>query len=157
MSNHRQITSDEFATALAKQGIEISAPRVRELFRKGFPRDLDKFAAKYHQTVTQGGGRSDPELRTARLLLVREQTALTKVRREREEIEARTRAGELIEVAKVREELGMACAKAMAVLQQKFETELPPKQDGMPAEKIAAMNRTALDDIRKILSTPGTY
>ena len=66
-------------------------------------------------------------------------------------------AVELVERIQVRADMSTAANKAMAILQQKFETELPPKQDGLPAEKIAEMNRDALLEVRTILSQPTAY
>lgn len=65
--------------------------------------------------------------------------------------------GGVVEIEKVHESVDRCCAKAAAVLTQKFETEMPPKQDGLPAEKIAAMNRDALDEVRGILGKPEAY
>jgi hypothetical protein len=65
--------------------------------------------------------------------------------------------GELVDINTVTEQQDRCCARAVAVLQQKFETELPPKQDGLPAVKIAEMNRKALDQVRAILSQEEAY
>jgi hypothetical protein len=65
--------------------------------------------------------------------------------------------GGLVELSAVHEAQDRCCSKAVAVLTQKFETELPPKQDGMPAEKIAELNRAALDQVRFILSKREAY
>jgi hypothetical protein len=73
------------------------------------------------------------------------------------EAELEKMKGSLVELSAVHEAQDRCCSKAVAVLAQKFETELPPKQDGMPAEKIAEMNRTALDQIRVILSKREAY
>ena len=65
--------------------------------------------------------------------------------------------GDLVEIAAVHEQQAQCVAKAVAVLVQKFETELPPKQDGMPAARIAELNRAALDEVRAILAKRETY
>lgn len=69
----------------------------------------------------------------------------------------RVRAGELVERAIVREDMTKAANKAVAVMVQKFETELPPKLDGAPADKIAEANRAAIREVRLILSQPEAY
>lgn len=73
------------------------------------------------------------------------------------EAELERMRGELVPISEVHAQQDQCCAKAVAVLVQKFETELPPKQDGMPAAKIAEMNRDALDQVRAILSKKETY
>ncbi len=73
------------------------------------------------------------------------------------EMELERTKGELVERAQVRADMTKASARAIAVLTQKFETELPPKQDGMPAADIATMNRAALHEARLILSQPDAY
>jgi hypothetical protein len=65
--------------------------------------------------------------------------------------------GEYVERTKVRADMTAAASKAVAVLTQKFETELPAKQDGMPAAEIAKLNRAAIREVRIILSQPETY
>lgn len=65
--------------------------------------------------------------------------------------------GDLVEIAAVHEQQAQCVARAVAVLVQKFETELPPKQDGMPAARIAELNRAALDEVRAILAKRETY
>lgn len=65
--------------------------------------------------------------------------------------------GELVPIADVHEQHAQCASKAVAVLTQKFETELPPKQDGMPAERIAEMNRKALDEVRAVLGRKESY
>lgn len=75
----------------------------------------------------------------------------------RAEVELEELNGSLVERAKVRQDMTKAANKAVAVLVQKFETELPPKQDGMPAARIAEMNRAALLEVRTILAQPQAY
>lgn len=65
--------------------------------------------------------------------------------------------GKFVEIEKVHEQQDQCVAKARAVLTQKFETELPPKQDGCPAADIASLNRAALDQVFSILSKKETY
>jgi hypothetical protein len=65
--------------------------------------------------------------------------------------------GEYVERARVRADMTTAATKAVAVLTQKFETELPPKADGMPAAEIAKLNRAAIREVRIILSQPEAY
>jgi hypothetical protein len=88
---------------------------------------------------------------------IRKEIELLTERHLAEKRENQVRAGELVERAQVRSDMDKAANKAVAVLVQKFETELPPKQDGMPADKIAEMNRAAIYQVRLILSQPGTY
>ena len=73
------------------------------------------------------------------------------------EMELELAKGDLVPIAEVYAQQDQAVAKARAVMTQKFHTELPPKQDGMPAEKIAELNRKALDDVLTILSKRETY
>jgi hypothetical protein len=88
---------------------------------------------------------------------IRKEIELLTERHLAEKRENQVRAGELVERSLVRSDMDKAANKAVAVLVQKFETELPPKQDGMPADKIAEMNRAAIHEVRLILSQPGAY
>jgi hypothetical protein len=73
------------------------------------------------------------------------------------EMELDETKGRLVSRDQVRADMTSAASKACAIMQQKFETELPPKEEGMPAEKIADMNRSALREVRTILSQPNAY
>lgn len=73
------------------------------------------------------------------------------------EIELKQVEGKLVEIERVHEQHTAIYSKVRAILVQKFETELPPKQDGLPAEKIAEMNRTALDEVLAILGKEESY
>jgi hypothetical protein len=65
--------------------------------------------------------------------------------------------GALVSIDEVYRQQAQAVAKARAVLTQKFEGELPAKQNGMPAEKIAETNREALEQVFAVLGKRETY
>jgi hypothetical protein len=48
-------------------------------------------------------------------------------------------------------------SKVIAIWTQKFETELPPKLDGAPAQKIAEANRKAIDEAKALMQLDSSY
>lgn len=73
------------------------------------------------------------------------------------ETELEQMKGQLVKIDEVHAQQDRCCSRAVAILVQKFETELPPKLDGCPAVDIATANRAALDEVRLMLGKKETY
>ena len=154
------LTPTEMAAALAKQGHDLS----RQQISKDRDRGADMSSAiaflKWKAANSEREPRkvaTDPDLHELKRQKIKKEIAVLEQRFIAEQRDNRIRDGELVERAVVRADQAKIAAKVVAVMMQKFETELPPKQDGLPAAEIAAMNRKALHEIRTILSTPGVY
>ena len=89
--------------------------------------------------------RGDPDLKAARLKLVLEQTELTRIRKEAEEIELGQTRGELVRTAEVIASRKARLAKVRAQLDAKLRVDLPARCAGQPAEVIEAAIGEALD------------
>lgn len=73
------------------------------------------------------------------------------------ELDLEEASKELVKRSEVRATMDHIASRAMAVLTTKFESELPPKQDGFPAAEIASMNRAALREVRTIMASEDLY
>lgn len=137
------MTSEEFANALKDEGVDLSADRVRALWRSGMSRTSPATFAKQH--AKKASARGDPDLKAARMKLVLEQTELTRIRKEAEEIELGQTRGELVRTAEVIAARKARLAKVRAQLDAKLRVDLPARCAGQPAEVIEAAIGEALD------------
>ena len=137
------MTSEKFADALKGEGVDLSADRVRALWRTGMSRTSPATFAKQH--AKKASARGDPDLKAARLKLVLEQTELTRIRKEAEEIELGQTRGELVRTAEVIAARKARLAKVRAQLDAKLRVDLPARCAGQPAEVIEAAIGEALD------------
>ena len=137
------MTSEEFANALKGEGVDLSADRVRALWRSGMSRTSPATFAKQH--AKKASARGDPDIKAARLKLVLEQTELTRIRKEAEEIELGQTRGELVRTAEVIAARKARLAKVRAQLDAKLRVDLPARCAGQPAEVIEAAIGEALD------------
>ncbi len=149
------MTSKKLSEQLAAVGHAIAPDTIRKNWGKGAPRNSAEAYMRW--TQKNGGKPGNTDLQELKRQKVEKEIAVLEQRRIAEERDNRIRDGELVERAVVRTGQAKIASKAVAVMIQKFETELPPKQDGLPAAEIAAMNRKAIHEIRVILSTPGVY
>lgn len=154
-------TQADVVRELAKRGIHVTRQQVAK-YAKRAERDFvsaDDFL-EWQRTNEErsprvlAGNKSLAELREEKL---RGEVALLAERLEAQKRENAIQSGRLVVIEEVYAQQDQAVGKARAVLMQKFGTELPPKQDGMPAEKIAELNRRALDEVFAILSKRETY
>lgn len=86
--------------------------------------------------------------------LHRERIRLTRAQADTAEINLSERKSQLVESARVIKALAENVARARAMLDSAFRSELPAKQGGMPADQIAALNGERLDEIYEQLSKP---
>ena len=86
--------------------------------------------------------------------LHRERIRLTRAQADTAEINLAERKAQLVEASRVVKALTENVARARAMLDSAFRSELPAKQGGMPADQIAAMNGERLDEIYEQLSKP---
>lgn len=149
------MTSKELARQLSAAGHAIAPDTVRKAWGQGAPRNSATAFLRWHAARAKRS--ADPDLQDSKKRKIDLEIEILEQRLVAETRDNQIRAGELVERSKVRADITKAASKAVAILQQKFETELPPKQDGLPAEKIAEMNRVALLEVRNILSQPGAY
>ena len=150
------MTSSKLSKELAAIGRDITPAGVRAAWAIGAPRSTAKAFLKWREAKAKKR-EAAPELKALREKKITKEIALLEEKTIAEKRENQLRAGELCKISEVHEHADRCLAKARAVLTQKFETELPPKQDGMPAEKIAELNRIGLDQVFKILSEIRTY
>ena len=151
------MTSKELSQELTAIGHAISGETIRKDWTKGAPRCSAGAYLRWRAKNAEKSGRGDPALRELKAEKLTEEIAVLKIRRQLDDNRLAVEQGKLVEISKVHEAQDRCCARAVAILVQKFETELPPKEDGLPAEKIAEMNRAALDEVRAILSKRETY
>lgn len=119
-------------------------------FRSSGKVNLHELRAWMEENDKRGGQQASPSIGEARIRVLNLQARKLEIEIAREE-------GKIVDVEVAHAAEDRCIAKARAVLVQKFETELPPKQDGMPAAKIAELNRQALDQIFAILGDMKTY
>lgn len=149
------MTSKRMAEELGAAGYTIAPDTIRKAWSAGAPRHSLTAFLRWREARARKPG--NPELQESRKhkidleIKILEQRLITETR------ENRRRSGELVERAVVRADVLKAASIARAVLIQKFETELPPKQDGLPAERIAEINRAAIHEVCVILSSPEAW
>jgi hypothetical protein len=108
--------------------------------------------AKQH--AKKAGARGDSDIKAARLKLVIEQTELTRIRKEAEEIELGQARGELWRKAEVLAAYKSTLAKVRAQLDAKLRVDLPARCAGQPAEVIEAAIGEVLDTAYAAISQP---
>ena len=146
------MTSEVFSEKLRDHGVHLSADRVRALWRKGMSHTSPATFAKQH--AKKAGARGDPDIKAARLKLVLEQTELTRIRKEAEEIELGQARGELWRKSEVLAAYKSTLAKVRAQLDAKLRVDLPARCAGQPAEVIEAAIGEALDAAYAAISKP---
>ena len=148
------MTSKKLSDALASAGHKITPETVRKDWSKGAPRDSAEAYLRWRDKHTGKGVRGDPDLKAARLKLVLEQTELTRIRKEAEEIELGQARGELWRKSEVLAAYKSTLAKVRAQLDAKLRVDLPARCAGQPAEVIEAAIGEALDAAYSAISQP---
>jgi hypothetical protein len=121
----------------------ISDRHARRLRAKGVNPDTQRAAT--------GRFRTSPELLQS---IGEQRRRLLTFQADSAEMEVGKARGTLVETARVLAVWGETIQRIRAMLDGKFRSELPAKQGGLPADKIAEMNGKALDDIYAELSRP---
>lgn len=148
------MTSAKLSSDLATAGHKITPETVRKDWSKGAPRDSAEAYLRWRDKHTGKGVRGDPDIKAARLKLVLEQTELTRIRKEAEEIELGQARGELWRKAEVLAAYKSTLAKVRAQLDAKLRVDLPARCAGQPAEVIEAAIGEALDAAYAAISKP---
>ena len=139
------MTSTKLSESLASAGHKITPETVRKDWTKGAPRDSAEAYLRWRDKHADKSARGDPDIKAARLKLVLEQTELTRIRKEAEEIELGQTRGELVRTAEVIAARKARLAKVRAQLDAKLRVDLPARCAGQPAEVIEAAIGEALD------------
>jgi phage terminase Nu1 subunit (DNA packaging protein) len=150
------MTSAVFAIQLQKHGIEISPTRVRQLWGTGFSKAVKPFVARYRKEI-EHGTRGDPALRAARMELIQEQTRLTRVRREREELESRYRSGQLVERSEVRKTMEQIYSIGRRTFEVALLNDIPGRCDGADSRTLEAELKKAFKRYSEIICDEKTY
>jgi hypothetical protein len=148
------MTSKKLSDALASAGHKITPETVRKDWSKGAPRDSAEAYLRWREKHAEKSARGDPDLKAARLKLVLEQTELTRIRKEAEEIELGQARGELWRKAEVLAAYKSTLAKVRAQLDAKLRVDLPARCAGQPAEVIEAAIGEVLDAAYAAISQP---
>ena len=148
------MTSKKLSDALASAGHKITPETVRKDWSKGAPRGSAEAYLRWREKAAEKSARGDPDIKAARLKLVLEQTELTRIRKEAEEIELGQARGELWRKAEVLAAYKSTLAKVRAQLDAKLRVDLPARCAGQPAEVIEAAIGEALDDAYAAISQP---
>jgi len=148
------MTCKELAEKVGALGTIISPETIRKDWAKGAPRGSAEGYLRWREKNIRKG---DPEARDLKAEKLRKEIELLTERHLGEKRSNEIESGELVRIEEVHAKLAQCVARARAVIVSKFETELPPRQDGMPAERIAELNRAALDEVFAILGRKETY
>ena len=89
------MTSTKISEACRAAGHTIAPDTVRRDWARGAPRGSAEAYLRWRDKHTGKSARGDPDIKAARLKLVLEQTELTRIRKEAEEIELAQTRGEL--------------------------------------------------------------
>ena len=139
------MTSSKISEALRAAGHAVTPETVRRDWGLGAPRSSPEAYLRWREKHTGKSSRGDPDIKAARLKLVLEQTELTRLRKEAEEIELGQTRGELVRTAEVIAARKARLAKVRAQLDAKLRVDLPARCAGQPAEVIEAAIGEALD------------
>ena len=148
------MTSAKLSSDLATAGHKITPETVRKDWSKGAPRSSAEAFLRWREKAAAKSARGDPDIKAARLKLVLEQTELTRIRKESEEIELGQARGELWRKAEVLVAYKSTLAKVRAQLDAKLRVDLPARCAGQPAEVIEAAIGEALDAAYAAISQP---
>ena len=148
------MTSSKISEALRAAGHAVAPETVRKDWALGAPRGSPEAYLRWRDKHTGKGVRGDPDIKAARLKLVLEQTELTRIRKEAEEIELAQTRGELWRKAEVLAAYKSTLAKVRAQLDAKLRVDLPARCAGQPAEVIEAAIGEALDAAYSAISQP---
>ena len=139
------MTSTKISEALRAAGHAVAPETVRKDWALGAPRSSPEAYLRWRDKHMGKSARGDPDIKAARLKLVLEQTELTRIRKEAEEIELGQTRGELVRTAEVIAARKARLAKVRAQLDAKLRVDLPARCAGQPAEVIEAAIGEALD------------
>ena len=148
------MTSSKISEALRAAGHAVTPETVRRDWGLGAPRSSPEAYLRWRAKHTGKSARGDPDIKAARLKLVQEQTELTRIRKEAEEIELGQTRGELVRTAEVIAARKARLAKVRAQLDAKLRVDLPARCAGQPAEVIEAAIGEALDAAYAAISQP---
>ena len=125
-----KVTQSQIAQALG-----ISTRRVTQLIKDGLPVDSIAAAEKWRADKAQGDSTVEA-LRAERIRLVRAQA-------ERHEVENEVRRGELLPIGTVQRDCVTVCSRARDRF-LRMSNDLPPRLEGLPADKIAKIIHEAV-------------
>ena len=148
------MTSSKISEALRAAGHAVTPETVRRDWGLGAPRSSPEAYLRWREKHTGKSSRGDPDIKAARLKLVLEQTELTRIRKEAEEIELGQARGELWRKSEVLAAYKSTLAKVRAQLDAKLRVDLPARCAGQPAEVIEAAICEALDAAYAAISAP---
>ena len=148
------MTSTKISEALRAAGHTVAPDTVRRDWARGAPRGSVEAYLRWRDKHTGKSARGDPDIKAARLKLVLEQTELTRIRKEAEEIELAQTRGELWKKSEVLSAYKSTLAKVRAQLDAKLRVDLPARCAGQPAEVIEAAICEALDAAYAVISAP---
>ena len=103
--------------------------------------EWQEFMATKDQTAASSGPQDSEELKARKLLAEVEER----------ELKVAIRRGEYVQIDEVAREWTTRAGKAVSLLRNKFESELPPILAGMQAAEIQAEARKAIDEVLTIL------
>ena len=137
------MTAKDLAKKLAELGHVIAPETIRKDWGKGAPRTSAETYLRWREKHIRKG--EAPDIKAARLELVQEQTALTRIRKEAEALELGKTRDELWPRAAVLAARSARMAKIRAQLDAKLLVDLPARLAGRPAEEIESGIGEALD------------
>ena len=145
------MTSQKLADKLKDLGHSVSAATVRTDWARGAPRESPESYLRWREKHIRK--EASPDIKAARLELVQEQTALTRIRKEAEALELGKTKDELWPKSAVLAARSARMAKIRAQLDAKLLVDLPARFAGRPAEEIEVGISEALDAAYREIAT----